>query len=174
MNTRLAKRIAAGCLALGVAGSLTGAGAMHAGAQSQLLVCTASGKADIAPAVTGTAFDWTISGSGSCLDVALGGSNPRTVSFTGTGTSDNLGLCSTSLLMNLNLTVTATITNTKTGVSETVSENWGLAISNFPVAVPFLINGGSSGLGTMTSHIFLSCPPNGTDSATFHWGQSFS
>jgi hypothetical protein len=105
MNTRIAKRIAAGCLALGVAGSLVGAGTVHTGAAStQLLACTASGKTDIAPAAApATGFDWTISGSGSCLDVALGGSNPRTVTFTGSGTSDNLGLCSTSLLMNLNL-----------------------------------------------------------------------
>jgi hypothetical protein len=176
MQFKLPKRIAVAGLAVGLAGSLVGAGTIRAGATSELLGCTASGTADVAPnsATNPTAFDWSIQGTGSCLDLSFPLQNAKSITFTGSGTSANLGLCSQSLLMNLSLMVTVTLTDEVTKAQQTIQETWGLFLSNYPIATPFLVNkpSTSGGAGTILSRVLGTCPPGGTDSANFAWTQS--
>jgi len=171
MPLRFAKRAAVGSLAAGIAGSLIGVGTMRANASEQVLACSASGTVDVAPNAAGTAWDWSISGAGACPDVALPPPNTQIVSFSGSGTSDTLGLCSSSAVTNLNILVTVQLFDTVLRTTRTIQEHWDLAISMYPVAVPFLANQGTLGAGTMVTHIFTKCPPQGTDAADFVWTQ---
>jgi len=169
----LRKRIAVAGLAVLVAGSFIGAGAVRAGAAQELLGCTASGQVDVAPNATATGFDWSINGTGSCVDLSFPLQNAKSVSFTGSGTSDTLGLCTTSpLVNNLDITVTLSLFDNVLHTTRTLSEHWSLALTTFPVATPFLVSQGANGAGTMLSHILLNCPPKGTDSGNFVWTQT--
>lgn len=171
MPVRFAKRAMVGSLAVGIAASMIGVGTMRANAATEVLACSASGTVDVAPNAAGTGWDWSITGGGACPDVALPPPNTQIVNFTGSGTSDTLGLCSSSLVTNLDILVTVQLFDTVKRTTRTIQEHWDLAISMFPIAVPFLANKGTLGAGTMVTHIFTKCPPSGTDAADFVWAQ---
>ena len=125
-------------------------------------VCTGAGTLK----ATGTnPATWTIEGQGGC-----GG---HKVVFSGTGTSDNLGLCSGSLAVtNLNLNVKGTITR-PTGFQHNFTETWGAPVSLFPLATTFVItnsNALSLGAGVVTHRITLQCGNTGQlPAANFAW-----
>jgi hypothetical protein len=169
MNLRRARTaLMAGGVSLIVA-TLLGTGSVRAGADLDLLVCTAAGTVDIARATPAAGYDWTVSGTGSCAE----GKATQVLAFTGTGTSDTLGLCDRSVLVrNLSINVTMTLTNVLTGEVRTLSHTWSLALTTFPLTTPFTIDNDTMGVGTVFSHIRLMCPPVGTGSAEFAWVQS--
>jgi len=136
--------------------------------------CVGSGTLYVTPPTAGAPATWTIKGSGSC-PIQLDGRPPETVSFAGTGTSDNLGLCSTTLLVtNLRLNVTATF-QPVIGAPTTEQQVWSSPASLFPNATPFLISGPPSrlGAGVLLSRLLLDCTNNGTSpAANFAWVQN--
>lgn len=125
-------------------------------------VCFGSGEL---LATNGSPATWQLSGQGGC-----GG---HRVVFSGTGTSNGLGLCSSSLLVtNLSINVTGTITRAGGNIIP-FTETWGSPVSLFPLATPFLItnsNAASLGAGLVASRITLACGNAGDQkAATFAW-----
>ena len=98
--------------------------------------------------------------------------------FTGSGTSDSLGLCSGTLLVtNLRLSVAVTYTGAVTGATMTEHQLWSAPVTTFPFATAFLITGDGGppalGTGVAFTHIFLQCGNGGNSpSANFVWGES--
>ncbi len=112
------------------------------------------------------AWDWTVGGAGPCLSGTLRGN--YNVVFSGTGTSDSLGLCDGLVVRNLNIDVKLTVSNLRTGEVYNVTEKWRAPLTTFPIATPFLISGGGeSGLGVIATRVLLNCPPGGASVATF-------
>jgi hypothetical protein len=172
MKRHFAKRtLTLACSSLLAATGLVSYGVATTGAATELLACVATGPVNVTANPT-AGWDWSISGSGSCLNPSLQPTGTQTVVFSGTGHSDSLGLCDGVLVNNLALTVSMTLTNTVTGGTRSHSETWGLQITTYPVATPFLVSGPATGVGTIVSHIFLQCPPNGSASGAFAWVQS--
>jgi hypothetical protein len=168
--SRLSKSLLALACAGAAVGGTAAVGAQRLDAAEIALACTASGTADVAPA--GTGFAWTVRGIGSCLDVALPLADAQIVSFTGTGTSDTLGLCSGLVVSNLSIAVQMTLLDPVTNTTRSFNEVWSLPVTTYPIATPFLISGAKSGAGTILSHILATCPPKGTDSANYAWAQT--
>jgi hypothetical protein len=152
-----------------------------AGAQAaQLNGCTGSGRVLIpAPGHTG----WNVSGSGSCPlqttpTAPFTAREPTTVSFSGSGTSDSVGICSGSLLVtNLKLDVTMTYTGAVSGTTLVEHQIWSAPVTTFPLATAFLITGDGGppaiGAGLAITHIFLQCGNGGNSpSANFTWSES--
>lgn len=129
--------------------------------------CAASGSVNVTP---GTPNQWSLSGLGLCVNFLSG---PYQVAISGEGTSDSLGLCGDLVVTNLRLRVRVTLLNLKTGVVRTIDELWGAPITTYPVATPFIVGGaGAPGLGSIFTRILLSCPPGGSNGATFAWTQA--
>lgn len=146
---------------------------------STLAGCNGSGTLYLP---TPSAPSWAVSGSGSCplqvnLAAPLAGQETTTVRFSGTGTSDTLGLCSGTLLVtNLKLNVDVALTGQVTGNSIVQHQVWSAAITTFPLATEFLISSSSGppvmGAGIAISHIYLQCGNAGNrPSAQFLWLQ---
>lgn len=157
--------------ALAIAGSAGSAAAVQA---PSMVNCQGSGTVGIANASSG--FAWTLNLSGvSCSSQkeTLGGTT------TGSGTSDTLGLCPTppqsasdSLTVNnLKLDVTENLSGALG--SKSVTETWEAAQTSFPDATPFEImrDGAVVGSGTISTHIYAHCPPEGTPSAFVTWSE---
>lgn len=125
------------------------------------LHCVANGT--VVTSGTGP-YTWSINGVGPCLDGLQGN---YIVTFAGTGRSDTLGLCGGLVVRNLNLNVSLTILNLRTGLTSIVNETWGAPVTTFPLATPFLIGGGQSGLGTIFTRVLLKCAPAGNSVATY-------
>jgi len=112
------------------------------------------------------AWDWTVGGLGPCVSGTLRGN--FNVVFSGTGTSDSLGLCDGGVVTNLKIHVKATVSNLRTGQVYNVTEKWRAPLTTFPLVTPFLISGGGeSGLGVIATRVLLNCPPGGASVATF-------
>jgi hypothetical protein len=158
------RRRATAVVAIAAALLMVLAGPAHAGPR---VTCEASGNVNVSESIAG--WDWRVSGVGLCVDTLQG---PFQVGFTGTGTSDTLGLCDGLLVIDLNIRVRLQLLNLRTGVLRTINERWTAPLSLFPVATPFLVSGSQSGIGSMFTRILLSCPPDGNSSATFTWNQT--
>ena len=112
------------------------------------------------------AWNWTVGGLGPCVSGTLRGN--YNVVFSGTGTSDSLGLCDGVVVTNLNIDVKATVTNLRTGQVYNVTERWRAPLTTFPLVTPFLVSGGGeSGAGVIATRVLLNCPPGGATVATF-------
>jgi len=145
--------------------------------------CTGSGRIDVnrvSPASTLT--KWTVEGTGTCpIQVNVPGLlspvEPSSVTFSGAGTSDTLGLCDRTLLVrNLNLLVTVTFKGVVTGNTVTETQRWYAPVTLFPEATPFLISGVNGpptlGAGIALTRVLLGCGNGGTSpSANFAWAQ---
>jgi len=166
-------------LLLVAAGALLATSATAAQA-AQLNGCTGSGRVYVpAPGHPG----WNVDGSGSCPvqttpSAPFTAREPTTARFTGSGTSDALGLCSGSLLVtNLKLNVTMTYTGAVTGTTLVEHQVWSAPVTTSPLATAFLITGDGGppaiGAGVAITHIFLQCGNGGNSpSANFVWGES--
>ena len=142
--------------ALALAGLLIPAMAGSAGAVSPLpIVCTAAGTVTF---VNGEIDSWTVAGRGSCQGDQEG---TYFLDFLGSGTSDTLGLCdSTLLVQNLNINVVGTLTNAQTGIPKFINHNWTAPVTTYPLATPHLItneDGDLIGAGVFFNHIWLNC-----------------
>jgi hypothetical protein len=126
---------------------------------------------------------WAVGGGGSCPlqtspTAPIVAHEPTTVRFSGSGTSDTLGLCSGTLLVtNLKLSVNVTYTGAVTGTTLTEHQIWSAPVTTFPFATVFLITGDGGppalGAGVAFTHIFLQCGNGGNSpSANFLWGES--
>src|SRR4051812_44782313 len=136
------------------------------------LVCSTAGYVNVADPASGPAT-WAISGAGFCTGKMAPSFN---VSFTGSGTSDSLGLCSSQpVVTNLSITVAVTISSPVDGSVWHQTQKWAIPITTFPVTDPITISTGGTtiGLGTMFTRIFAKCPGAGTPAATFDWAQQF-
>jgi hypothetical protein len=140
--------------------------------------CDGSGTIYVndAPAPS-TQTNWTLEGSGSCpaqLRLLLEPLEAQQITFSGSGTSDSLGLCDGSVLVtNLSLNVTVTYRDVVTGATRTEQQVWSAPITLFPLATPFLISENGEplvGVGASITRIFLGCDNSGTrPSADFVW-----
>jgi hypothetical protein len=126
---------------------------------------------------------WAVSGGGSCPlqtspTAPIVAHEPTTVRFSGSGTSDTLGLCSGTLLVtNLKLGVDVAITGTVTGTTVVQHQIWSAAVTTFPLVTEFLISSSSGppvmGAGLAISHVYLQCGNDGNKpSAQFLWLQN--
>jgi hypothetical protein len=116
-------------------------------------------------------WDWALQGIASCN----GDNNGQyEVTFAGTGSSEGLGLCSSGSLLNLALKMDLTVYSVQQATTQVVHEVWGAPASTFPETTPFGItqNGATIGLGTLFTHIFDHCPPEGTSSTVYQWYQT--
>ena len=145
--------------------------------QGRNYACEAAGSTHITNG-TGTSFNWSLEGSGECVGGVQG---ILTVSFTGVGKSDTLGLCSGGIIVqNLDLAMTLNYVNHKTGIVTTKNEHWVAGISTYPTVTPFLIEsspGNTVGAGALFDHIFsllnpAKCPPGGGAASTLYaWAE---
>jgi hypothetical protein len=145
------------------------------------IVCNAAGILEILGNPPGPgAFQWSVTGRGSCL-----GDNNGTyfADITGIGTSDTLGACdseSDQLVHNLDLQVTVTLTSTSDPQnSKVLTERWSAPLTTFPIASPFADTDGGLqnedeyvGAGTILTHIYAQCPPAGTSAAEIVWART--
>lgn len=150
-------------LALLLVSSLVVLAGGTASAAGPTIACVMSGNVIITGA-TGDGWDWKVTGQGPCLDLRLRG--PYSALVTGAGTSDTLGLCDGLIVQNLNLAMTLTVTNLRTNVTRVTTEIWKARITTFPLATPFFVGGGQTGLGAISTRILLNCPPAGSSGAT--------
>lgn len=137
--------------------------AAPAGAATRV-VCVANGFVDISGSGP---YQWDVAGQGTCLDTLQGN---FLVTFTGTGSSDSLGLCDGLLVQNLSITVNQNFLNLRTLQASSGTQTWSAPISTFPIATPFLIQnqaGAFQGAGAILTRILLGCPPGGNHVATF-------
>lgn len=126
--------------------------------------CVANGNVVIEGAPG--AWNWTLGGLGPCVSGTLRGN--FNVVFSGTGTSDTLGLCDGLVVTNLDIDVKATVSNLRTGQIYNVTEKWRAPLTTFPIVTPFLISGGGeTGLGVIATRVLANCPPGGATVATF-------
>ena len=125
--------------------------------------CVMNGNVVIT-ANAGGGWDWSVGGTGPCLDFLNG---PFNGIITGTGHSATLGLCDGLVVTGLKIKVSLTLANLRNGVTTTTSEVWRAPITTFPVATPFFMGGGENGLGTILTRLLLNCPPGGASVATF-------
>ncbi|MEX2555440.1 MAG: hypothetical protein WEB06_07405 [Actinomycetota bacterium] len=112
----------------------------------------------------GGGWDWTVGGTGPCLDFLNG---PFDGIITGSGHSATLGLCDGLVVTDLKIKVSLTLANLRNGVTTVTSETWRAPISTFPIATPFFVRGGENGVGTILTRLLLNCPPGGASVATF-------
>lgn len=140
-----------------------------ASAQGPRINCLASGNVNVAENPDGT-WSWAINGLGPCLDFLQG---PYQVSFTGTGSSASLGLCDGLVVTDLAIDVTLLLLNVRTGVLQTIVEQWHTKLTTFPLVTPFFVRvPGAPGVGAIFTRVLLSCPPAGSSGATFVWTQA--
>src|SRR5258706_13401443 len=78
------------------------------------LICNGAGRLVATPQEGGGAI-WSVSGGGRCLEPFSSTSEPRTVTFRGVGTSDNLGLCTPGSLLVTNLGIAVHLDMVKRG-----------------------------------------------------------
>lgn len=164
---RLPRRsVAVVLLAAALVTALTG----NAGAVSPLpITCTAAGYVLTTP---GTPDTWSLLGQGSCQGDLEG---TYALSFTGTGTSQGLGLCTDPplpfIVTNLNIVVTGTLTNLADLSVKPITQRWSTPLTTYPLGTPFLVSkldGSLLGAGNFFNHIFLNC--SGSPVAWFQWG----
>jgi len=132
------------------------------------IICNGAGRLEATPQPDGTAV-WTVSGGGRCLEPLTPNSQPRILTFAGTGTSTGLGLCSPGGLLVTNLQIVVDVHMFKTGDLgfDSEQEVWSAPVTLFPLATPFLVNG-LAGAGLSTHRIFLNCGnENPKPAATF-------
>ena len=126
---------------------------------------------------------WAVGGSGSCplqtsVTAPIVAHETTTVRFSGTGSSDSLGLCSGTLLVtNLKLNVDVAVTGQVSGNTIVQHQVWSAAATTFPFATEFLISSSSGppvmGAGIAISHVYLQCGNDGNKpSAQFLWLQN--
>lgn len=120
------------------------------------IVCTAAGTVNYVDSIG--VDSWTLAGKGSCQG-DLGGT--YFLDFTGSGTSDALGLCDASIVVrNLDITILGTLTSFQ-GPSSVLRQHWVAPVTTYPFVTPFRIEGpgGGSiiGAGNFFNHIFLRC-----------------
>ena len=119
------------------------------------ITCTAAGTVTF---VNGDPDTWTVGGRGSCQGDFEG---TYFLDFSGTGTSDTLGVCDSGLVVqNLDIAVVATLTNAQTNAVKVIPMHWASPITTYPIVTPFLItdnDGGLTGAGAFFNHIFLIC-----------------
>jgi hypothetical protein len=174
------RRIGRVLVAVGAsAAALSAFGAAPASAAT-LTGCVGSGSLYVpAPGHPG----WSVSGAGSCPEqltptAPFTAREPTSLRFSGSGTSDSLGLCSGTLLVtNLDLAVDMTVTGTVTGTTVVQHQRWYAPATTFPLAMEFLISStdGSPvmGAGLDFTHIYLKCGNDGNmPSANFVWEQT--
>ena len=134
------------------------------------ITCTAAGTVLFSNGTQNTT--WTIVGKGSCEN------NESTyfLDFTGTGTSDTLGICDIQegvpepIVTNLDIHVLGTLTDPTTLIPQAINQHWVAPLTTYPVVTPFLVqntSGGISGAGAFFNHIFLMCQNNPV--AQFTW-----
>jgi hypothetical protein len=159
-------------VALGVVLSAPGpAAAQHLG-----FVCNGAGTLNIQDGATPL---WTVDGRGRCDDPAVPpNSEPRTVVFRGTGTSDGFtctpGLNPTLISTNLVLRVTVTYTGVSSGRVVTQQQTWSGPITLNRLVTPTLIVEPGIGASITFHRIFLQCGNNGrTPAATYDWVSLF-
>jgi len=119
-----------------------------------LITCTAAGTVTF---VNGDTDSWGVSGKGSCQGDFQG---TYFLDFSGSGTSDTLGLCDSGLLVqNLDINVVGSLTNAQTLIPKFFSHNWSSPLTTYPVVTPFLLSDsdGLAGVGAFFNHIFLMC-----------------
>jgi hypothetical protein len=141
-----------------------------------LITCVATPRVHVEESTTTPGqFDWTVNGGGAC--VAAKGT--LTVRIFGEGTSTGLGLCSGLFVQDLDIAMTVLVTRVFSGETYVANNHWVASLTTFPVATPFVVNNAdntqSHGAGSIFSHIFLGCPPGGSnqDSSTVTWIQDF-
>jgi hypothetical protein len=151
---------------------------------AQLNGCTGSGRVFVDAAGTGsTQTNWRVDGGGSCPvqttpTAPFQAREPTTVSFSGAGTSDTLGLCDNSLLVrNFNLAVNVAYRGVVSGTTVVEHQRWTAPVTTFPLATAFLISGDGGppalGAGLAITHIFLQCGNGGNKpSVNFTWAES--
>jgi hypothetical protein len=127
------------------------------------LTCVANGHVGLTDNGDGT-WTWDVQGVGPCLNFGTG---PYFVSFSGSGTSTGLGLCTGLVVQDLNIDVNLNILNIRNGNVTSTTENWFAPITTFPIATPFFINDGQSGAGAIATRVGANCPPGGFSVATF-------
>jgi hypothetical protein len=177
--------------ALFVVGAV-GAGAVTAARADTVVVNTKAcqGAGTVYFTITGGSWAWAVQGGGSCEEpVPFDPMNPsvgvpagalETVSFSGGGSSQTLGLCqpvgsTDGLVNNLQLAVTVTYTNVAAGAVVTENQVWSAPVTTFPIATLFVqtADNGNIGLGTIFTHVFLQCGNAGTSpSAQFDWAET--
>jgi hypothetical protein len=143
------------------------------------IVCSAAAVVTVIPAPPGPAADqWQITGRGSCVG---DGNGTYFADVSGLGSSDTLGECDgTAFVQNLELAVTVTLTSTSNPVNNKVlTETWGLPLTTFPRAVPFLVSDGGMlssndfvGGGTIFTRIAGQCPPLGNPAGQIVWART--
>jgi hypothetical protein len=128
-------------------------------------------------------FHWSITGGGACNQrEAFDPSNTEfgipvhslAASFSGSGRSDSLGLCSFSpVVQNLQLVVTITYYDGTTNTDFTEQQTWSAPATSFPVMTLF-VSSPNLGAGAIFTRIFLSCNNDGpSPSAQFNWVEMF-
>ena len=164
-GARLASRLViVGALALSTLG-LAGAGTASA---AGLETCTTT--AAVHSTYLGPTVVWSLAGRGSCVG---DGNGSFFIDYTGSGTSTGHGLCTTDdpTVTDLNINVAGTLTRTDTLATKPLIQRWAAPVTTFPVTTPFLVHadGGKIGDGAVFTHLFLACPPGGSDVATVVW-----
>lgn len=113
-------------------------------------------------------WTWTLQGTGDC-----DGGFPENydVTFSGSGLSNGLGIC-TGSATTLVLHVQVTLTNSSRIVQ--LNERWNVFLSPGVVATPFTVSNGGQGAGTIFNRIFGVCPGmGGTNASRVAWTQTF-
>ncbi len=164
--------VLASAVTLGVLVAAPGsASASHLG-----FICNGAGQLHVQDGATPL---WTVSGSGRCDDLALlTPSEPRSVTFAGSGTSAPFtcqsGLNPSLITTNLVLHVTVTYTGVTTGRVVTQQQTWSGPITLNRFVTPTLIVQPGIGASITFHRIFLNCGNDGTKpDATFDWASLF-
>jgi hypothetical protein len=116
-------------------------------------------------------WDWALQGVASCNGDNGG---QYEVTFTGAGSSEGLGICTSGSILNLSLNMDLSVYSVQEGTTKLVHENWGAPVTTFPITTPYAVtqNGNAIGLGTLFTHIFDNCPPEGTPDTVYQWVQT--
>jgi hypothetical protein len=112
-------------------------------------------------------WSWTVTGVGDCE-----GGFPENydVSFTGSGVSNGLGVCSRTVT-SLVLDVHVVLSNSSHTIEQ--DQRWTVPLTPGVVASPFVIANGGTGAGTIFNRIFGACPGSGgTNASRFVWTQT--
>ena len=125
-----------------------------------LLTCDAAASTYIEP--ESGLHHWTIEGQGICST----NSSTYFLDLSAVGTSEGLGLCTSSDVGNLDLDAEITLVSATTGHREVATVKLGAPSTTYPVTTPFVAtrDGKTVGAGTIFTRIFLACPPAGSPS----------
>ena len=127
-----------------------------------LLTCDAAASTRIEADAASGLHRWDIVGQGVCST----NSSTYLLDLTAVGTSDGLGLCTTSDVGDLDLEAEIALVSATTGHREVAIVTFGAPSTTYPVTTPFVAtrDGRTVGVGTIFTRIFLACPPAGSPS----------